>query len=222
MSVTTDIQDGIAHIKMDDGKANAFSPDHIAALNDALDKAEADAEAFVVSGRPGRFSGGFDLKVRQGATPDEVAELVRAGGWLNLRVFENKLPSVMAVTGHAMAQGAFFVMSADTRIGAKGNFKMGLPETAIGMTLPQFGIELPRARLNPKYFTQAVIQAKNFNPEECVEAGFLDMIVEPDALIKTALETAVMLAALPQKNYAANKRLIRKPYIEAIRASLES
>ena len=220
MSVTTDIQDGIAHIKMDDGKANAFSPDHIAALNDALDKAEADANVFVVSGRPGRFSGGFDLRVMQGATPDEAANLVRSGGLLNLRVFENKLPSVMAVTGHAMAQGAFFVMSGDTRIGAQGDFKMGLPETAISMTLPQFGIELPRARLNPKYFTQAVIQAKNFNPEEAVEAGFLDTVVAPEKLIETAMGAAAMLAALPQHSYAANKRLIRKPYIDAIRASL--
>ena len=177
MSVTTDIQDGIAHIKMDDGKANAFSPDHIAAMNDALDKAESDAKVFVVSGRPGRFSGGFDLKIMQGATPDEVAGLVRSGGLLNLRVFENKLPSVIAVTGHAMAQGAFFVLSGDTRIGMNGDFKIGLPETAISMTLPQFGIELPRARLNPKFHTKAVIQAYNFNPEEALEAGFLDCLL---------------------------------------------
>ena len=220
MSVTTDIQDGIAHINMDDGKANAFSADHIAALNDALDKAESDAKAFVVSGRPGRFSGGFDLKVMQGATPDEIAGLVRAGGLINLRVFENKLPSVMAVTGHAMAQGAFFVLSGDTRIGTKGDFKIGLPETAISMTLPQFGIELPKARLSPKFHTAAVIQAKNFTPEEAVEAGFLDRIVEPENLISTALDAAGMLAALPQQAYAANKMLIRKPYIDAMRASL--
>jgi len=220
MSVTTDIQDGIAHIKMNDGKANAFSHDHINALNDALDKAEADAKAFIVSGRPGRFSGGFDLKVMQGATPDEVTELVRQGGILNLRVFENKLPSVMAVTGHAMAQGAFFVMSGDTRIGIHGDFKMGLPETAIGMTMPRFGIELPKARLNPQFHTQAVVQAKNFSPEEAREAGFLDMVVEPDKLIDTAFEVAGMLGALPQQPYAANKRLIRKPYIDAIRASV--
>ena len=53
MSVTTDIQDGVALIQMDDGKANAFSPDHISAMNDALDKAEADAKAFIIAGRPG-------------------------------------------------------------------------------------------------------------------------------------------------------------------------
>lgn len=220
MSVSIDIQDDIAHIKMDDGKANAFSPDHIAAMNDAIDQAEARAKAFIVSGRPGRFSGGFDLKIMQGATPDEVTELVNSGGKLNLRIFESKLPNVIAVTGHAMAQGAFFVLSGDTRIGVKGDFKIGLPETAIGMTLPQFGIELSRARLNPKFQTQAVIQAKNFSPDECVEAGFLDMVVEPDALMETAMGVAQMLAALPQKAYAANKLLIRKPYIDAIRASL--
>ena len=220
MSVTTTIQDDIALIQMDDGKANAFSPDHIAALNDALDNAEADAKAFVVIGRPGRFSGGFDLKVMQGAAPEDVIALVQSGAALNLRVFENNLPSVMAVSGHAMAQGLFFVLSGDTRIGIKGDFKLGMPETAISMTLPPFGIALANARLNPKYLTRAVVQADNFAPDEGVEAGLLDMVVSPDALLDTAMEIAGKLAALPQKAYASNKRLIRKPYIEQIRASL--
>jgi len=46
------------------------------------------------------------------------------------------------------------------------------------------------------------------------------MVVEPEALMDTAMGAAGMLAALPQQSYAANKRLIRKPYIDAIRASL--
>lgn len=220
MSVTTDIREGIAHIQMNDGKANAFSFAHMEALHSALDEAEGNAKAVVISGMPGRFSGGFDLNVMREGTRDDAARLVNEGGKINLRVFEFNLPTVIAVTGHAMAQGAYFVLTGDTRIGAEGEFKFAFPETAISMTLPEFGVQLPHARLNPKYHTQAVIQSYNFSPPEALEAGFIDMIAEPDKVVETALETAGKLGALPQAAYAANKRHIRKPYIDAIRASL--
>ena len=41
MSATIDIQNDIALIRMDDGKANAINFEMVAALNEALDKAEA-------------------------------------------------------------------------------------------------------------------------------------------------------------------------------------
>lgn len=221
MSVTTDIQDGIAHIQMNDGKANAFGFVHMEALHAALDEIESTAKAVVFSGIAGRFSGGFDLNVMREGTREDAARLVNEGGKINLRVFEFPLPTIMAVTGHAMAQGAYFVLTGDTRIGAEGDFKLGLPETAIAMTLPEFGVQLPHARLDPKYHTLAVIQAYNFSPQEAMDAGFLDRIVSPDKVIDTALETAGLLGALPQAAYAANKKHIRKPYIDAIRASLK-
>ena len=52
-------------IHLDDGKANVLSPSTMVLINAALDAAEADPEvgAVVLHGRPGVFSGGFDLSV---------------------------------------------------------------------------------------------------------------------------------------------------------------
>jgi len=58
MSATVEITNDIALIRMDDGKANAINFDMLAALNSALDTAEANAKAIVLTGRDGRFSGG--------------------------------------------------------------------------------------------------------------------------------------------------------------------
>ena len=58
-----EIIDDIAIVTMDDGKANAFGPNMIAAVNASLDRAADDARAVLLTGRPGLFSGGFDLKV---------------------------------------------------------------------------------------------------------------------------------------------------------------
>ena len=220
MSLTLDIQDEIADIHLDDGKANALSFDMIAAINDALDKAETDAKAILIRGREGRFCAGFDLSVMR-EDPDQAVNLVNRGGHLMLRLFANKKPVIVACTGHAIAAGGMLLLSADTRIGVQGDFKIALNETAIGMVLPTFGVELPRARLGQDHFTPAVIQAKMHSPDEAVAAGFLDIAVAQDALLEIARTTAETLAALPGSAYYGNKKLIRQPTIDIIAASLQ-
>ncbi|MEO1474965.1 MAG: crotonase/enoyl-CoA hydratase family protein [Pseudomonadota bacterium] len=217
--LTISVENDVAHIHLDDGKANALSFDMLDAINGALDDAEDTAKAVLFSGRAGRFCAGFDLSVMR-EDPANAAKLVNAGGHLLLRLFENKLPIVVACTGHALAAGGLFLLAADTRFGAQGDFKIGLNETAIGMVLPTFGIELPRARLAQDHFTPAVIQAKAHTPDEAVAAGFLDEAVEAGALLDTAQAAAEALGQLPQAAYHGNKKLIRKPAIEVMRASL--
>ncbi len=217
MSVSHDISDGVAVITMDDGKANAVTHDLIAALNAALDEAEAASAAVVLAGRQGRFSGGFDLKVMQGATMEEITALVANGGRLAHRLYGFPAPVVGAVNGHAVAMGAMILFSLDTRIGPRGDFRFGLNETAIGMPMPPFGLTLAMARLAPTAFTRSIVQAHLFNPEEAVEAGLLDEVVELDQVVARATEVAGALAALPREAYAANKQLLRGPTLELTR-----
>ena len=60
--VSYEVVDGIAVITMDDGKANAVSLALQEGVNNALDRAETDGLAVVLTGRPGFLSAGFDLK----------------------------------------------------------------------------------------------------------------------------------------------------------------
>lgn len=222
MSVLTmTLDDGVAVIRIDDGKANAVSQDFIAEMHAALDEAEKSADAIVIFGRPGRFSAGFDLKVMMN-DPAAAGDLVTAGGQLFTRIFEYPKPVIAACTGHALAAGALLLLACDTRIGTQGDYKLGLNETAIGMTLPDYGIILPQARLEPRHFTSAVIQAKIHSPEEAMEAGFLDAVADADALEETAMATANALKTLPGPAYAGNKRKIRKEAIAALHASFAS
>lgn len=212
-------QDGdVAVLAIDDGKANAVSFDFISQMNENLDRAEKDAKAIVIAGRPGRFSGGFDLSVMQGGIED-MANLVLQGGRMMLRLFTFPLPVVAACTGHAIAAGGFMLLSSDTRIGVGGEFKIGLNETAIGMTLPVFGFQLAKARLAPTHFTPAVVQAKMYDPESAVDAGFLDQVVAPEELLPTAIEAATTLAAFPADSYLGNKLGMRSQFIEAMQES---
>ena len=55
-SIQMEIRESVAAIALDDGKANALSPELIAGIHDALDVAEKDAKAVGITGRAGRCS----------------------------------------------------------------------------------------------------------------------------------------------------------------------
>ncbi len=213
------LRDRVALITLDDGKANAVSPALITALDAALDRAEHEAGAVVLAGRPGRFSAGFDLAIMTGGF-DAMRALVTAGAEVALRMFLFPRPLVAACTGHALAAGAVFLNAADLRLGASGAFKIGLNEVAIQLPLPVFALELARARLAPRWFTQSVTQARLFDPAGACEAGFLDEVVAPEALLDTALARAAALAALPDPAFRLTKQRERRALVAHIRATL--
>ena len=209
----------VAVITMDDGKANAVSHSFIDNLNQGLDRAEAESRAVVLLGRSGVFSAGFDLK-EIGKGPAESKALVDKGASLLLRLFSFPMPVVAASAGHAIAAGALLMLASDTRFGAPGEAKYGLNETAIGMTLPPFGLQIALCRVSKRHQTQAIIQAKLYNVEEAQHVGFLDEVVSAQELEKAAITRATELAELPTKAYAAMKLDARRHYIAIIEASL--
>ena len=50
-----ELNDAIAILRLDDGKANAVNHALIDGVNNALDQAAHEAKAVVLTGRPGRF-----------------------------------------------------------------------------------------------------------------------------------------------------------------------
>ena len=215
------LTDGIATLTMDDGKANAYSLDMLAALHEAIDRAEADQAVTVLRGRSGRFSAGFDLKVFQ-EEPDRIGEMVESGARLAERLLSLPRPVLAACTGHAVAAGAFTLLSADSRIGLDGPFQIGLNEVAIGLTVPLFVVELARRRLTPAAFDQAVVTAAMYSPSEAALAGFLDQVVSEDDFDDAVAAEARRLASLPVEAHAATKLRARSAALAAISEAIET
>ena len=188
-AVTVTQEGPVTVVHLDDGKANALTHEILDALRATLRSAAGESQALVIAGRPGRFSGGFDLAVMT-AGPDAAMPLLQAGAEFAIEVYTSPIPVVLACTGHAVAMGAILLMAADTRIGAAGDFKIGMNEVAIGMPVPRFATELARDRLTPPAFVPAIQHAHLFDPEGAVGAGFLDRVVAPDEVVATAVATA--------------------------------
>lgn len=212
--------DGVATITMDDGKVNVLSPTMLTALHGALDRAEADGAVVVLQGRPGRFSGGFDLPLLQTGSDEGIA-MVRDGFLLAERILAFPLPVVVACTGHAVAMGLFLVLCGDATIGARGPFKLVANEVAIGLTLPYPAIEIVRNRLTPSAAHRAIVLSEQFDPESAAAAGILDRVVAPDDVAGAAQELAVALTALDGKAHATTKARTREEFAVRLRAAIE-
>jgi enoyl-CoA hydratase len=211
----------VATIAMDDGKVNALSPQMLAELGEALDRAQADGAVVVLVGREGRFSGGFDLNVLRGGGP-EALSMLRDGFELATRLLAFPTPVVAAVTGHAVAMAVFLVLSADERIGAAGDFRITANEVAIGLTMPYAAVEICRYRLTPAQFNRAVLLSAVYSPQEAVAAGILDRVVPAGEVLDEARSTAAELAKLDMTAHAGSKERLRAPALQAIRAGIEA
>lgn len=214
--------DHVAVVTLDDGKANAFGPVMIDTLNALLDRAEGEAKTVVLMGRSGIFSGGFDLKVIRGGDPVAARNMAEGGARLMMRLYGFPLPVVAAATGHAVALGGFCLLTADYRVGADGEFVIGLNETAIGMALPPFALMLARERLSKRYLSRAAIGATMFGPAEARDAGFLDEVVAPEAVREAALAAANNLVKLDGSAYAQVKQGLRAASIAGVLAGLDA
>ncbi len=218
--VSCHLADGIATLTLCNGKVNAISPDVISAFHRALDQAERDGAVVLITGQPGILSAGYDLKVMRSSAENAIA-LVTAGSRLARRMLAHPCPIVVACTGHAVAKGAFILLSADYRIGVGGPFTIGLNEVRIGMTMHHAGIALARDRLGKPAFQRAVINAEMFDPQGAQEAGFLDRVVAPDALAGAALAAALELKQLDPKAHARTKLKARKALLDALDQAIE-
>ena len=213
-------ENGIATLTLNNGKVNAFSPQLIDDFNAALDRAEQDKAIVIVTGQPGILSGGYDLKVMT-SSPQNAINLVAKGSTLARRMLAHPYPIIVACPGHAVAKGAFVLLSADYRIGVEGPFTIGLNEVLIGMTMHHVGIELARERLGKAAFQRSVINGELFNPQGALSAGFLDQVVAADALLPIALAVAEQMKKINMTAHRNTKLKTRKAFLETLDAAIE-
>lgn len=218
--VNCNIENKVATITLNNGKVNAISHQVIDELNQALDQAEAEQTVVVLTGQAGMLSGGYDLSVMRESMTAAMA-LVAKGSSLSRRLLSFKYPVLVACTGHAVAKGAFLLLSADYRIGVQGDFKIGLNEVAIGMTMHHAGVELARGRLAPVHFNRSVILAEMVSPEEAINMGFLDKVVPEAEFAATVQYIAHAMTKLDMKAHYQTKLKARAELLQILDESIE-
>ena len=213
--VTMSMRGPVALVVVDDGARNTLDIGLTDAILKALIKAQDQAGAVVVAGRPGCFSAGMDPKtLRSGGKA--ASDLLHAGTELILQVVEFPRPVVMACTGDALEAAAVSLLCYDVRIGAAGDFKIGMDFVSRGVSVPDLAVELARSRLSPRHIAMAVNAAHLYSPDEAVQAGFLDYVATGD-VVGEACEVAAGLAErLDPRAFEATRALTNRSLADAI------
>jgi enoyl-CoA hydratase len=206
---------------MDDGKANALSDAMLGALLESLLRAEKEAKAAVLVGRPDRFCAGFDLRTMM-AGPDAATALLRRGVDVMMKLYALEIPLVVACTGHALAGGALVVLTGDVRIGAAGAYRIGLNEVSIGIPVPLLALAFARDRILPTELVSATLLSKIYAPDEAARVGWLDEVVPAGDVLARAKVEAERVGALAQPAFRQTKSRLRGATIAHIMATLDA
>jgi enoyl-CoA hydratase len=169
----------IAEITLDDGKVNAMGPAFFDDLNALLDRAEREKPgALVLAGREGFYSAGLNIKLLPTLTPEELTRTLQSFGNTLLRVWSFPIPTVAAVTGHAVAGGLFLAFACDRRIMARGAFRLHANEHLIGLPLPSWAQAITESLVGSgAIFTELMLHARPLTPDEALDRRMVDEVV---------------------------------------------
>ena len=208
-------EDGVALIRMADGKANAMSLEFCRALTAHL-REVADAPAVVLTGSGHIFSAGVDLlRLIDGGAP-YIREFLPALSEMLATVFAHPRPVVAAINGHAIAGGCVLACAADRRLMARDAGRIGTTELLVGVPFPPAAMEIMRCAAAPQHFEEALFGGATYPPPEAAARGLVHDIVDPHELMERAVAAARSLAALSPPAFALTKRQTRAPALERL------
>lgn len=201
-------QDGIVTLRLAHGKVSAMDLELCEEIVRQLDAAR-DARAVIFTGTGSTFSAGVDLYRLVDGGADYAYRFGPALVNMITAVFTFPRPVIAAVNGHAIAGGAIMVFASDYRIMAAGNGRIGVPELAVGVAFPSIALEVARYGIAPQHVQEIIYLAKTVLPDEALQKGMVDEVVDPAQLEARAMEIARKLAAVPPEPFRLNKEQLR-------------
>lgn len=192
MSVKYETKGNIAIITINRPEAlNALNLDVLKALDQAVAKAEADTDVYVliITGEGRAFVAGADIAQMKDLTAVEGCAFGEFGNKVFSKIETLSKPVIAAVNGFALGGGCELSMACDIRI-ASEKAKFGQPEVGLGIT-PGFGgtQRLPRI-VGASKAKELIFTAQTIDAQEALRIGLVSQVVPPEELMNVALEMA--------------------------------
>ncbi len=222
MIETTD-HGAIRELRLARPPANALDPALIVALADAVERApEEGIGALVLSGRPGMFSGGLDVPELLALDRPAMLRVLTDFFRLMRVLAASRVPIVAAITGHAPAGGAVVALFCDRRVMADGDFKIGLNEVRVGLSLPQVIHTAAVRVVGVREAERLAVAGLLVSAGEALSIGLVDELVPPEQVVERALEICRDLLRLPGRAMRVTRELCRRELVELFDAQQEA
>lgn len=206
---------GIRVLRLARPPVNALGPDLVGELNQALDAAVADGvSALVLAGGPKVFSAGLDVPALLALERTQLLQFWRDFFALTARLACSPIPIAAAIDGHSPAGGAVLALFCDTRIMARGPFKIGLNEVQVGLPVPISIQAALRRQVGARVAERLLVAGAMIESEQALAVGFVDALCEPGQAQADAIAWCRGLLALPPQAMAMTRQGARHDLAE--------
>lgn len=213
-----EVKDDVTYVTLNDGKANTLNTSSIAALTGAARELEKGRGGVVVTGSGRFFSAGLDLNEVLALDVTQLQDFAVRFEEMGRAWFSLPRPVVSAINGHCIAGGLILALTADFRMAAKSELKLGLNEVALGISLPPIVYHLLEPACSPSEVATVLLDAKIYGPDDALRAGLVHQVHEAQDLVPQAAKLAAKLGATPGPAYADAKAIIRRHAMQKISA----
>ena len=214
--VRVETRSGVATIRIDRPKMNAFDSQLLDELTEAANAvgADPDVRAAVVWGGPRIFAAGADIGRFTGLGPAGARDLSRHFNDAFLAVENMPQITVTAVNGYALGGGMELAMATDFRVAAE-DAMFGQPEIKLGIIPGGGGTQrLPRL-VGVTRAKEIIYTGRNVYPDEALDIGLISAVHPPDETYDAAVEMAAGYAAGP-----AALRMAKQAVMDGLALSL--
>jgi enoyl-CoA hydratase/carnithine racemase len=192
--------DGVALVHLNRPPANSYDRAFLDDLNAAVDEVRWDETirgAVLVSDLPGFFSAGADVaNFRRSSQQQRVMTVLHAHELL-LKIERTPKVVVAALAGHALGGGLEIALACDLRFAAAGDYRIGLPEVALGLLPGNGGTQrLPRL-IGRARALDLMVTGTAVGPGRALELGIVDRLYPADRLVQEAVAYVARLAQGP-------------------------
>jgi enoyl-CoA hydratase/carnithine racemase len=211
--------DGVAVVRLQNGKVNALSSEVLRQLKAAAEDITANPPgAVIVTGGDRIFAAGADIT--EFAGPEEARVIGRL--FLEALNAVAAIPRMViaSVTGVALGGGCELAMACDLRI-ASDTARFGQPEILLGIIPAGGGTQRLTRLVGPAKAKDLVLTGRAIKADEALAIGLADEVVPADELEAHVRAKAAELAKGPVLAQALCKRAIDEGLDGALGAGLE-
>jgi Delta3-Delta2-enoyl-CoA isomerase len=203
---------GIRELQLARPPVNALNLELLRTLTAAVGAAGDDA-ALLITGQPGLFTAGLDVRALLELDREAVMQVFVELWRVQRAIACSPVPVIFGLTGHSPAGGTVLAIHGDYRVMALGDFRLGLNEVQVGL-LPGGPIHGAFRRLVGGHATQLLSRGALIDPATALRVGLVDELCDAAQVSSRALEVAREYCALPRDPMLRTRALARKDLIE--------
>lgn len=210
MSVIGVERDGaLAVLSIDNPPLNLFDSGLMDELSEVVDRLAADRLRGLLIRAEGKLvSGGVDVHVFDGMSPEEAAELWVALLDLVHRVERLPFPTVFAAHGLCLTAAFELSLGCDILLAAR-SARFGLVETVVGLTPAMGGTQRLVERAGPARARELVMTGELFDATTLERWNVVNRVLPDDGFDEASRDFARRLATGPTLAHAATKAIVR-------------